>query len=147
MGKHVVHISDEKELLPLAEYLLKLFSGKRIFVLYGNLGAGKTTFIKRFCNVLGVQNTIQSPTFAIINEYSSPKYGPVYHMDFYRIEKPEEAYDIGLEEYLDSGNYCFIEWPEKIESLLPADIVNIRIRVDTGQTRIIEVDNGSYPDI
>ncbi len=141
MEKHVVHIYDEEELLPLAEDLLKMFSEKRIFVFYGNLGAGKTTFIKRFCDILGVQDTVQSPTFAIINEYNSPKYGPVYHMDFYRIEKPEEAFDIGLEEYLDSGNYCFIEWPEKIESLMPADIVNIRIRVDTGQARIIEADN------
>ena len=142
MKKKVLRkVQDEEELFPLAEDLLKIFSRKRIFVFYGNIGSGKTTFIKQFCNVLGVEDTVQSPTFTIINVYNAPEYGPVYHMDFYRIEKPEEAYDIGLEEYLDSGNYCFIEWPGKIESLLPADIATIHIRVDPDQSRIIEAKN------
>ena len=142
MKKKVLRkVQDEEELFPLAEDLLKIFSRKRIFVFYGNIGSGKTTFIKQFCNVLGVEDTVQSPTFTIINVYNAPEYGPVYHMDFYRIEKPEEAYDIGLEEYLDSGNYCFIEWPGKIESLLPADIATIYIRVDPDQSRIIEAKN------
>ncbi len=126
----------------MAADLLKRFPERRIFVFYGDLGAGKTTLIKSFCEVLGVEDTVQSPTFAIINEYNAPEYGPVYHMDFYRIEKQEEVLDIGLEEYLESGHYCFVEWPGKIEFLLPGDIVAVYIRVLPDQSRAIEVERG-----
>ena len=139
MEKSIYRIRNKKHLFSLADELLKRFARERVFVFYGTLGAGKTTFIKEFCKALSVQDMVQSPTFAIINEYSSRKYGPVYHMDFYRIEKTEEVFEFGLEEYLDSKNYCFIEWPEKIEPLLPEDIVIIRMEVASDQTRTIEV--------
>ncbi|MBQ9190459.1 MAG: tRNA (adenosine(37)-N6)-threonylcarbamoyltransferase complex ATPase subunit type 1 TsaE [Bacteroidaceae bacterium] len=107
----------------------------RIFAFYGKMGAGKTTFITAVCRELGVTEPVTSPTFAIVNEYqSSPTGGlqgtSIYHFDFYRIRRPEEAYDIGFEDYLDSGVPCFIEWPELIEDLLPADTVRVTIDED-----------------
>lgn len=142
MNKKVYGIKKENELFLVAIELLQEFSEERIFLFFGNLGAGKTTFIKEFCKALGVRDTVQSPSFSIINEYQSQIYGPVYHMDFYRIEKTEEAYDIGVEEYLDSGNYCFIEWPERITDLLPGDIVHITMTVQPDRSRVIEVIKG-----
>ena len=100
------------------------------------MGAGKTTFIKAICLALGVTDIVQSPTFSIINEYRTQAGDPVYHFDFYRIKKIEEVYDLGYEDYLYSGNYCLLEWPELIEKLLPEGTLRISI---TGETaRIIE---------
>ncbi|MDL2303492.1 tRNA (adenosine(37)-N6)-threonylcarbamoyltransferase complex ATPase subunit type 1 TsaE, partial [Dysgonomonas sp. OttesenSCG-928-D17] len=92
------------------------------------MGAGKTTFIKSICENLGVSDTINSPTFAIVNEYRSDSGELIYHFDFYRINKIEEAYDFGYEDYFYSGSLCFIEWPEKVEDLLPHDTVNVYIK-------------------
>jgi len=102
------------------------------------MGAGKTTFIKTICNELGVENMVNSPTFAIINEYFTLAGESVYHFDFYRIKKKEEVLDIGYEEYFYSGNYCFMEWPEKIEELLPENVVYVTINenVDDGSRTI-----------
>ena len=99
-----------------------------VFAFYGEMGAGKTTFIKAICRELGVSDAVTSPTFAIINEYSSERTcDPIYHFDFYRVKRIEEAYDMGCEEYFYSGALCFIEWPEIIESLLPADAARVTI--------------------
>ena len=100
---------------------------RRVFAFYGSMGAGKTTFIKAVCEALGVKDQVTSPTFAIVNEYSIDHSSKVYHFDFYRIKRLEEAYDMGCEEYFYSGSLCFIEWPELIEDLLPEDTVRVTI--------------------
>ena len=97
------------------------------FAFYGQMGAGKTTFVKAVCECLGVEDVINSPTFAIVNEYRSGSGELIYHFDFYRIKKLEEVYDMGYEDYFYSGALCFIEWPELIEELLPADAVKVSI--------------------
>lgn len=98
-----------------------------VFAFYGKMGAGKTTFIKAVCECLGVEDVINSPTFAIVNEYRSASGELIYHFDFYRIKKLEEVYDMGYEDYFYSGALCFIEWPELIEELLPEDAVRVTI--------------------
>jgi tRNA threonylcarbamoyladenosine biosynthesis protein TsaE len=120
-------IKSESDLPGAALELLRAYPASRIFALYGSMGAGKTTFVKAVCKAVGVVDVVQSPTFSIINEYKTETGSSVFHFDFYRIKKLEEAYDIGYEEYVYSGDYCFIEWPELIELLLPAETVNIRI--------------------
>lgn len=115
-----------------AEFLKEL-GDRKIVAFYGSMGAGKTTFIKAICDVLGVTDTVNSPTFAIVNEYLAANGESVYHFDFYRIKKIEEAYDFGYEDYFYSGNLCLIEWPELIEELLPEDTVRVKIEeVDEG---------------
>ena len=99
----------------------------RHFAFYGAMGAGKTTFIKAVCKALGVENTVTSPTFALVNEYHTKENRMVYHFDFYRINKPEEVFDFGCEEYFASGEYCFVEWPEKAEIALPSNICRVHI--------------------
>ena len=109
-----------------------------VFALYGKMGAGKTTFVKALCQELGVEDVVTSPTFAVINEYRSDIAGElIYHFDFYRINKPEEAYDFGYEDYFYSGALCFIEWPEKIEDLLPGDCANIIITENENGSRSV----------
>lgn len=110
-----------------------------VFAFYGSMGAGKTTFIKAVCEELGVEDVITSPTFAIVNEYRAEETGElIYHFDFYRIKKLEEVYDMGYEDYFYSGALCFIEWPELIEELLPADAVRVRIEETEGGKRIVK---------
>ncbi len=127
---------SESELPGAAGKLLETFPGARVFALYGSMGAGKTTFIKAICHELGVTDIVQSPTFSIINEYKTTGGTSIFHFDFYRIKKLEEVFDIGYEDYIYSGNYCFLEWPEMIESLLPDDA--IRINMSGDDYRIIE---------
>lgn len=127
-------IKDISALRDTARQMLNCFPDDRIYAFYGAMGAGKTTFIKALCRELGSQDNITSPTFALINEYSTGDGSVIYHFDFYRIKKLEEAFDLGYEDYIYSGNYCFIEWPEMIDSLLPEGIVAVRIS---------EVENGS----
>jgi len=114
---------------------LKEFKKERIFAFYGEMGAGKTTFIKSLCQSLGSKDNITSPTFAIINEYDTPDSGQIYHFDFYRIKNIEEAMDIGIDDYLNSGDYCFIEWPEKIEELLPEELIEVTIKETSPTSR------------
>ncbi|NOR75185.1 MAG: tRNA (adenosine(37)-N6)-threonylcarbamoyltransferase complex ATPase subunit type 1 TsaE [Draconibacterium sp.] len=121
----------------MAKELISQFPSQRVFALYGKMGAGKTTFIQAICNSLGSNDNVTSPTFAIINEYNTKDLSSIYHFDFYRIENLEEAYDLGYEDYLFSGNYCFIEWPEMIESLLPENITKVNIEVLDNESRII----------
>lgn len=100
------------------------------------MGAGKTTFIKELCNALGTDDEVNSPTFAIVNEYATSQ-GPIFHFDFYRIKKEEEVYDIGYEDYVYSGNLCFMEWPELIEDMLPEDTVRVNIVENEDGTRTL----------
>lgn len=120
------------------EFVSNMGSGK-VFAFYGKMGAGKTTFIKAVCEELGVDDVITSPTFAIVNEYTSATTGDsVYHFDFYRIRKIEEVYDMGYEEYFYSGCLCFLEWPELIEELLPDDATRVTITEQTDGSRLVE---------
>ncbi|GAB6008328.1 tRNA (adenosine(37)-N6)-threonylcarbamoyltransferase complex ATPase subunit type 1 TsaE [Dysgonomonas reticulitermitis] len=107
---------------------IKTMGDNTVFAFRGEMGAGKTTFIKAICENLGVSDTINSPTFAIVNEYRSDSAELIYHFDFYRINKIEEVFDFGYEDYFYSGSLCFIEWPELIEDLLPSDTVNVQIK-------------------
>ncbi|HOS49569.1 MAG TPA: tRNA (adenosine(37)-N6)-threonylcarbamoyltransferase complex ATPase subunit type 1 TsaE [Bacteroidia bacterium] len=107
-----------EQLPEVAAELLQFASSQKIFCLHGEMGAGKTTFVKELSKTLGVSDEVQSPTFSIVNEYKAASGDPVFHFDFYRLKRLEEAYDIGYEDYVFSGHYCFIEWPEKVESLL-----------------------------
>lgn len=122
-----------------AEFLKKT-SEITTFAFYGNMGAGKTTFIKAICEQMGITDVINSPTFSIVNEYTLPDGGSVYHFDFYRINKVEEVYDMGYEEYFYSGNKCFMEWPEKIEALLPDDCLKVNIEVLNDGRRMVKAD-------
>jgi len=124
-----------KELPEIARKLVEQFAEERVFAFYGKMGAGKTTFIQSVCRVLGSDDTVTSPTFALINEYNTEKNGSVFHFDFYRIKNLEEVFDLGYEDYLYSGNYCLIEWPELIEPLLPEKVVKVKIEVETDGSR------------
>lgn len=120
-----------------ASELLNAGKGLNVWALHGAMGSGKTTLTKALLNRLGSHETVASPTFSIVNEYLSKDNEPVYHFDFYRIKNEMEAYDIGTEEYFDSGHLCLIEWPEKIPSVLPARHFEIQIEIMDEQTRII----------
>jgi tRNA threonylcarbamoyladenosine biosynthesis protein TsaE len=126
------------ELDAIARKIIGLFSTARVFALYGEMGVGKTTFVKYLCSKLGVVDVVNSPTFSIVNDYERADSGRIFHFDFYRIKKLEEVFDMGYEEYFYSGQYCFIEWPEKIETLLPENSIRIYMEERAG-TRIISV--------
>lgn len=118
------------ELPGIVRLLLDTWPEEKIFAFYGRMGAGKTTFIKEFCRQLGVETIVNSPTFAIVNEYVSNDGQSIYHFDLYRLERWEEMLDIGYEDYFYSNNYCLLEWPEKIENLLPDSHVKVMIEAD-----------------
>jgi tRNA threonylcarbamoyladenosine biosynthesis protein TsaE len=132
-----IFVISEADLGPAARQLLDAFPSHRVFALYGSMGAGKTTFIKALCRELGVGDIVQSPSFSIINEYLTATGEPIYHFDFYRIRDISEVFDIGYESYFYSGQYCFLEWPEKIGRLLPDS--TIRLRISGEDERLIEV--------
>lgn len=123
-----------------AKTFIKLMADHTIFAFRGEMGAGKTTFIKAVCEALGVDEVINSPTFAIVNEYGSANGELIYHFDFYRINSVEEAYDFGYEDYFYSGSLCFIEWPERIENLLPNNTINVHISVNSDNSRIVRIE-------
>lgn len=120
-----------------AQRFVDAMGERKVFAFYGQMGAGKTTFIKAVCEAMGVQDVINSPTFAIVNEYLDGKGQPVYHFDFYRLKRASEAYDIGFEDYVYSGHVCFMEWPEVIEPLLPDDVVRVTIEEQADGSRIV----------
>jgi tRNA threonylcarbamoyladenosine biosynthesis protein TsaE len=122
-----------------AKQLIEFGGKEKIFLFYGDMGAGKTTLIKSLCECLGVQETVTSPTFSIVNEYEGEK-TRVFHFDFYRLKNQNEALDMGYEEYFYSGNYCFIEWPEKIADLLPPHYIRINIQVLDNNERLLTCD-------
>ena len=127
-----IHHASEIELV--AKQLFEACKNRKIFAFFGELGAGKTTLTNALCHILEVEDLVTSPTFSIVNEYHSPN-GAVFHFDFYRIKSEEEAMDIGIEEYFDGDAYCFIEWPEKIEGLVPPEAVKVMITVTGPESR------------
>ena len=128
----------EENIKQAARQFVEGLGENTVFAFYGKMGAGKTTFIKAICEELGVDDTVTSPTFAIVNEYEAAGGRPIYHFDFYRIKKVSEAYDMGCEEYFYSGHPCFIEWPELIEEVLPEETVNVTIEVlPDGERRLV----------
>jgi len=135
-----IRIEKKSELGKVVQTILNEYKEFRIFAFYGELGSGKTTTIQEICKGLNMKDLVNSPTFSIINEYRSENDEVVYHFDFYRIEKIEEVFDVGYEDYFYSGDYCFIEWPELIEGILPADTIPVNIEVGTGEVRIFWFD-------
>ncbi len=134
-----IHIPNEASLAEAARLFAENIGSRRIFAFYGSMGAGKTTFIRALCEHLGVSETVNSPTFSIVNEYFSPVLEvSIFHFDFYRIRRLEEVYDMGYEDYFYSGNLCLIEWPELIEELLPEDAVRVKIIVADDESRTLE---------
>ena len=136
-----IRIEDTSCLAAAAEQFVQAMGDRRIFAFYGKMGAGKTTFIKAVCEALGVEDTVASPTFAIVNEYMRADGEPMYHFDFYRINKLAEAVEIGLYDYLDSGCLCIMEWPENIEDLLPEETLKVTIKVNPDQSRTVTWEN------
>lgn len=133
-----LQLSSPDDLNAAAKKILDFAGDEKVFLFYGQMGAGKTTLVNALCRELGVTENTSSPTFAIVNEYRAyPK--NIFHFDFYRLKNQTEAMDIGFEEYLDSGKYCFIEWPEKIPDLLPEHHLRISITVTGEQSRDIAV--------
>ncbi len=135
----VIEVATLEELPDAAAQVLAVAGERRVLLFYGEMGAGKTTFIKAICQQLGVMDATSSPTFAIVNEYDSAV-GPLYHFDFYRLKTEQEALDLGYEDYFYSGRYCLVEWPEKIAGLLPDDAARINIVVSVDGSRCITVD-------
>ena len=132
-------IGSIEALAEVSDYLISLREEADVIAFYGSMGAGKTTLIKNLCHRMGVTDEVNSPTFAIVNEYVTEGGESVYHFDFYRIKKLEEAYDIGYENYFYSGNLCLIEWPEMIEPLLPEKYIRVEIRHgETDDERVID---------
>ena len=128
-------IKNENELDEIAQQLLKKYNFK-IFLFYGEMGVGKTRFIKSLCKGLDVLDVVSSPTFSIVNQYLNKNNDFIYHFDFYRTNNKEEIFDIGYEEYIYSSSYCFIEWPEEIESLLPNNYIKIEMILDGNNRKI-----------
>jgi len=134
-----IEIDSLDNIKTAANKFLQIIGDRKIFALNGKMGAGKTTFIKAVCECLGVSETINSPTFSIVNEYSTSDKQIIYHFDFYRINNIEEAMEIGVEEYLYSGQLCFLEWSENIAPLLPDDYVAVEITEQDNGKRIVEL--------
>ena len=135
-----IEIESLSELPKVAEAVLGELRGRSVVLFRGPMGAGKTTLISRIAAALGAEDTVTSPTFALVNQYEGEGGRRIYHFDFYRINNVEEALDLGYEEYFYSGELCLVEWPEKIESLLPDDAMNVRIDVPDEDERVISID-------
>lgn len=121
-----------------AQFIASADAGK-VYAFHGQMGAGKTTFISEVCRLLESEDEVSSPTFSIVNEYDTRRWGRVYHLDCYRLENEEDAFDIGVEDYFNSGSACFVEWPERIAGLLPEDVVNVTIQMEENGERILRV--------
>ncbi len=138
--EHRIVISSLQQLPQAAKQFLKEIGNASLVAFYAPMGAGKTTFITAVCKELGVkEDAVSSPTFAIVNEYRTAAGAPLFHFDFYRIENPAEALDIGLYDYLDSGCLCLMEWPENIESLLPEETLRVKMEVQADGSRLLTV--------
>lgn len=134
-----IKIDNLDNIRAAAKQFVENMGNGKVFAFYGKMGAGKTTFIKAVCEELGVDDVITSPTFAIVNEYTSSTTGDsIYHFDFYRIKKIDEVYDMGYEEYFYGGSLCFLEWPELIEDLLPEDCTKVYISEAPDSTRLVK---------
>ena len=133
-----IEIKDLDHINEAAKEFIKNMGKGNVFAFYGKMGAGKTTFIKAVCEELGVEDVITSPTFAIVNEYTDGQGNPIYHFDLYRIKKLDEVFDMGYEDYIDSGHLCLMEWPELIEDILPDDATKVTIKVNEDGSRTLE---------
>ena len=131
-------VEKESRLADTASSILEYAGNEKIFLFQGEMGAGKTTLIKSLCQQLGMEENVSSPTYSLVNEYALPK-GKIYHFDFFRIKNESEAFDLGFEEYLSSGDYCFIEWREMIPNLWPSNFIEIKIVEEMGGLRKISV--------
>ncbi len=134
-----IHITSQDELPDVARAVIRSLGRRTVVAFRGGMGAGKTTLIREIVAALGSADTVTSPTFAIVNQYKAGK-ERIHHFDFYRIDDQREAYDFGYEEYFYSGDLCLVEWPEKIEQLLPENTMNVRITADSDTARTFEVD-------
>ena len=133
-------IDSLSELDNVAEQIISSLDGRNVVLFRGGMGAGKTTLISRIVAQLGAEDTVTSPTFALVNEYEGADKMLIYHFDFYRIDKVEEVFDLGYEEYFYSGDLCLVEWPEKIEALIPDDVKTVKIEVEDDGQRIFTID-------
>jgi len=138
MSKFIISSLDKID--EVAEAFLKEYAQPAVFCFYGSMGAGKTTFIQSLCEKLEVVDVVNSPSFAIVNEYNTKNDDSIYHFDFYRLKEESEAFDLGYEDYFYSDSYCFVEWPEKIENLLPAKRFDVTVTVLDDMSRQIEVE-------
>ena len=134
----IFYAKKVQELNEIAKAIVEVFENEKKFVFFGEMGVGKTTLIKYICKILNVQDVVTSPTFSVVNQYRNKDGNTLYHFDFYRIENQEELFDLGLEEYVYSDNYCFIEWPEKAEGLLSDNFVQVQM-IKNKEYRIIKV--------
>jgi tRNA threonylcarbamoyladenosine biosynthesis protein TsaE len=133
-----IEVNSLADLNVVAQQLSDFAGSEKVFIFEGDMGAGKTTFIKTFCAALGVTDVVSSPTYSIVNEYDSP-IGSVFHFDFYRIKDIREAYDLGYEEYFYGGGICLIEWPERVEELLPEHYIKVEIKVLAEDRRLFKL--------
>lgn len=134
-----LEIDSLRDLPDAAEAILAQAGDHRVVAFYGEMGSGKTTLIRAICDRLGVTDAVSSPTFALVNHYVGDGGRNIYHFDFYRIDRLEEAFDLGYDEYFDSDALCLVEWPEKIEPLLPDDTLNVRIDVTGPTSRTVTI--------
>ena len=139
MASTTIKIENLQNYPAAAKEFIDAMEGRRIFAFYGSMGTGKTTLIKSICEAMGVEDAINSPTFAIVNEYEDREGETIYHFDFYRIQSIAEVYNMGYEEYLYSDAYCFIEWPELIEELLPEETTKVYINEESDGTRTVTI--------
>ena len=136
-GEATIIIQSIDTIGEAAQEFIAQMGDNKIFAFYGSMGAGKTTFVKALCEAMGVTDTVNSPTFAIVNEYDTPSGRPIYHFDFYRIKRLAEVYDMGYEDYFYGCGFCFIEWPELVEDLLPEETVKVTIEEQPDGTRVV----------
>ena len=139
MKETTITVSGLQDYPRAAKEFIKLMEKGRLFAFYGKMGSGKTTLIKSICEELGVEDPINSPTFAIVNEYEDRESNTIYHFDFYRIKSIAEVYNMGYEEYLYSDAYCFMEWPELVEELLPEECIRVDIEENEEGGRSIRI--------
>ena len=135
-----INVNGLGDLPDAAEEILGALDGRNVVALYGPMGAGKPTLVREICAQLGSEDTVTSPTFALINRYDTAEGDAIFHFDFYRIERPEEAFDMGYEEYFYSDGLCLVEWPEKVEELLPDDVMKVTITPTSNTRRVITID-------
>ena len=134
-----IEIDSLSDLPRVAEAVVEALDGRTVVLLRGGMGAGKTTLVSRIAALLGAEDAVTSPTFALVNQYEGTEQR-IYHFDFYRIDRIEEVFDLGYEEYFYSGDLCFVEWPENIEPLIPDDAMEVRITAGDGEERIFEIE-------
>ena len=137
--ERVLEINSLDELDKVAQAVIDSLAGRTVVAFDAPMGAGKTTLVSRIASKLGAEDTVTSPTFALVNQYEGRE-GTIYHFDFYRINRVEEVFDLGYEEYFYSGELCFVEWPEMVEGLLPEDAMEVRITVGDDDKRIFEIE-------